>query len=72
LETSLKIHPSNAEAQIDRACALSELGRKQEAEALFQELPNLMGETVVLRTGKRDVQQPARLASASATQLVPW
>ncbi len=38
LETSLKIHPNNAEAQIDRACALSELGRKQEAEALFQEL----------------------------------
>jgi hypothetical protein len=70
LEISLKIHPSNAEAQIDCACALSELGRKQ--EALFQELPNLMGETVVLRTGNHDVQQPARLASASATQLLPW
>jgi hypothetical protein len=49
---------------VDAPVRFPELGRKQEAEALFQELPNLMGETAVLRTGNRDVQQPAQLASA--------
>lgn len=38
LEESLKIHPGNAEAQIDRAIALSQLGRTQDAEVLFRQL----------------------------------
>jgi superkiller protein 3 len=38
LEKSLKINPGNAEAQIDRASALSQLGRNQEAEAVFRQL----------------------------------
>lgn len=38
LETSLKLHPGNVEAEIDRASALSELGRTEEADAQFQRL----------------------------------
>src|SRR5579864_2727436 len=38
LEESLKINPGNAEAQIDRASALSQLGRNQEAETVFRQL----------------------------------
>jgi tetratricopeptide (TPR) repeat protein len=38
LERSLKINPNNTEAEIDRASALSQVGRTSEAEAMFQEL----------------------------------
>src|SRR5436309_1123174 len=46
LEESLKINPANVEAQIDRASALAQLGRNQQADAAFQRLardPKLQG-----------------------------
>ncbi|PYT23980.1 MAG: hypothetical protein DMG57_30245 [Acidobacteria bacterium] len=46
LEESLKINPANVEAQIDRASALAQLGRNQQADAVFQRLardPKLQG-----------------------------